>query len=597
MHCNSAAQRGFACTAYPHVPLLSTSQYVTTTSKSDASSSLNNLSGGNTIQEGRGELVMSLGLGSHARRQLEITPGLERLQISVAGPSVASSQLYDLCTNAGLLNISEACTRATLRLKAKLYSDQKPESDFITYSEISLNFSEICGKVNTSCQLNFDVLSYDFIKPLPGYWTLHFSLYLLNPSDSTLLTPSSLLFLKNNSLLSSDTQKESLNPDKSRALKSNHIGVLMQRKECRFGNASNFVSKLKKILAQEKKTTKDHCLLKTTRMSFTNFQSSDFNIKINETNTNDASLYSQIDKFNLNFTLSTLATFCPPGYSSDLSGVSPFNNCLMEMHTLDTYSSQESATFQYVLQSGDIFFTAPAPFSSVSSSNAAQHQLLVLCRGSLESMAFSPVGGSMRITVRVTRPTISSNSGSEGNEERHGTTASNSHADVDIGFDVYVSVGNIPHSMENDSDTNADLLTNAQLVLSPNLFHLKSSLAETIDKIDSPSDWGARFQWVRHKPKISEVVRHQEGDYHIYCLVVFNEATTLFVRSTQAQYKLDVQVVFSPCLESTCKHGVCMISDDGMRVSSCSCRYESILCLGRCLYMFVYGNVCLSLSK
>jgi hypothetical protein len=284
---------------------------------------------------------------------------------------------------------------------------------------------------------------------------------------------------------------------------------------------------------------------------------------------NQAAMQVDDSSIHLNVSIETVTDFCAPGFTSSSDDLL-VSDCTENVYDMDTYYFQDTATFQYTLDSSEYLLTFPSPLSSEAAGkevnvSAQGAQAAVMLRGSLEGMSFSPVGGSMSIEATF-RPVGRGVGGGDSRDIMQGSD-----------FNVYVQTGGIAHagSVNTDGD-DSFLLPHRKVVLSSPLLQMKPSSADESETIWSGQQdlISKKFRWIYHKPKLADIIRHQEGDYFIYFNIIANETVSVLNNEDDGtQYMVSMRVTFSPCLESTCKHGECIVSDDGMLVSSCSCRY------------------------
>ena len=527
VQCDTSAQQGFPCTVYPHIPTLQTSMYL---SDSDG--------GSKRTQETTGQTTVTLTVGSRGMvRRLHLLSGHDRVQLKLRSSVIHLDDvaLTQLCNTFAADSNSQETSELAFRIKGDFYLERKPDDVHTVYSDALLNLSNVCSEgMSSSLKFTFQDLVYDLVKPLSGFWTLDVSLHIINVTDSTIVA--SVVVPSSSDIDGVSTEN------------------LDERVQCQFTNIYAFKSYLLE-------PTEDECRIKQRRNLLFNSLDKSYSYPY-ATALNFISQTTVIDNLNidLNVSIETQSVFCAPGFTSSSANLSVISDCVENIHDLNTYSFQDTATFQYSLYSEDYLISIPSSRSDVlfreENVSTSAHRAVML-RGNMEGMTFSPAGGSM--SIEVTFRTVGDTVGERDDDVLQWDD-----------FTVYVQPGGVAHEELSEDDVLADdtFLTNRQIILPSNLLQMNPLSAES-----ERTENSQKFRWVYHKPNLADITRPQAADNFMYFYIVVNDtSSSSVVDKERVQYWVKMHVAFSPCLESTCKHGECVVSDDGLLVSSCSCR-------------------------
>jgi hypothetical protein len=548
VQCDSASQQGFACTMHPRIPLMQT--VITHTSNNESNSSRGGITQQGTAETSVTLTTSALNLGSQARTgteagavhslALSLDPSQERIRLSLRAPPLAltAAHVASLCETFAAGNDSQSSVPGvSLRLKGALYLNRIPEDTHVVYSDVLLNISDMCGEQWSSEPLTFQELSYSLVKPCPGDWTLDMSIYLVNmitdfDIDSDESHTAAIPVMSAGAAVAEEISTIGVTTDESRS-GSTDVNT------CWFGSKNAFEAGYLAMMKNDCRIQQIHTIIRSSSQE-------------------RAIQASHESTLAMNVTVETVTDVCAPGFTS--SGVDlSVSDCAENIYELDAYSFQDTATFQYTLDSDEYLITLPR-----SSSEPGQRS--VLLRGGLGGMTFSPVGGSM--SVEATFSAV----GEEGVEVGESGAAVSLQGEE---FSIYVQTGGIAHEEFGNGD---DMFADQKVVLSTNLLKMNPSSADDMETVLTSQNIlkTKQFRWIYHKPNLADIVRHQDGNFFIYFYIIANNETSYSVednrKSEGAQFMVNLRVVFSPCLASTCQHGECVVSDDGMLVSSCSCR-------------------------
>ena len=518
VQCDSTVQVGLACTLQPHLATLDTSSYF----RGDDGSGEEVI-----LQQSSGSAHTELKLGSRVIRRIKLDPGLEKITFTVQlNTHSIDDQIKTLCNAIVERNSSVN----TLRLQGQLYLERSPDIVHDVFSDTIINISHTCTEnaMSGEIYLSLNDLVYVVVKPIPGYWRLVVSLNLITPSGVS---------------SSEGDYMETRWPDSVRdddVVKSDEVHD--EGMGCIYKHAEDFQSRF----SVESNGNCQPSLLKSIQ-SASRYSQEDGNSIVG--------IQSEDNKVSFNVTIETVTTLCSPGFTSSSSG-----ECSTIINDMDSYTFQNTATHQYMLNSDTYKLTIPRPepHQIIDSSNETDTGLYdVMLRGSLGGMTFSPAGGSMSVEVIL----VPVDGGAVRDVEG-----------VRDGFSVFLQTGGLAHgnAFGESSRQDATLLNEAN-IFSENLLELHPSDAD--DEIVNLNF--VKYRWVFHKPMLTEISQHQGGDYFLYFYLVSNNQSSPRVEvgsSSTTPYKINLRVVFSPCLESTCKHGECVITDDGLLISSCSCK-------------------------
>ena len=247
---------------------------------------------------------------------------------------------------------------------------------------------------------------------------------------------------------------------------------------------------------------------------------------------------------NLNVGIESQSFYCDEGFTSshDNSFVSDCRHAIYDMHS---FSYQGSSAFEYRLESE--VYSVYKNFEV----DTANFNTGVILRAGLEGIAFSPAGGSMSVDATFI-----------------------CNADfVNDYFTIYVKAGGLPQS-DGISTAKSGVWYNTSTVLSQNMFELSPSTAQSrVRNTMAYSDnIKQKYDWVFDKPRLADTIQPQDGGYFMYFYVQLHSNGTLWNESDNAGCEVSLKAVLGPCLKSTCVHGDCVVTDDGVLVSFCSCR-------------------------
>jgi hypothetical protein len=560
--CDSLLQQGYSCKVYPHIPTMQSSTYI---SQSD-----------DILQQSAGDAQLTLTVGSSTAGsrllRLKVNPGLERVQLTLHSEAVSLTdfQIRDVCdvlaTESGTLY-----DEAIFQLKGSLYLDRAPENTHIAFSNTLYDSKSLCATGQLSGQQVYEIafkdILFDLIKPLPGYWTLVVTANLITSGGG--MVNSTVQQLGGSASSAGGQGGWSDTP-------RTHQTRRQDQTRCVFRSRDEFENHFSSEKMNE-------CVVKqmTAAVDYSASLELERSVKVPV-----APLQVQMqggvlgaDQMNISVEVRVAAvtSFCASGFSSSNANIS-VTDCAEKFQDLVAYSFQDSATHQYTLASdGHNTIQVPRMADEASGGNNEDNTTAslfqsVLYRGNLDGMNFSPAGGAVSIDV-VFRPVL----------EVAG------HTDMLLAgdFTIYVQTGSVAHAenMPGIYD-NATVNTNEKIVLAENWLQMQPSSAESIEVVRDKKGnlLSKQFRWVYHKPKMAEIMHHHEGDYFIYFYIAANENTPpAMARDGDGrgnggahEYAVNMKVTFSPCLESSCKHGECVVSDDGLLVASCSCRYIGV---------------------